>query len=163
MPAPRAGEYSGDDVVEVTRGVYRVGDTCNVYLIVADGSPSEERTAVAVDFGAGRALEVLADLAIDRITDVVMTHHHRDQAQGLPLAVEHGARVHVPPVEVELFRNVEEMWETRPLDNDYNLRQDRFSLLESVPITGVVPNTGPPISAVSRSTRCPHRATRSAP
>ncbi|SEB58380.1 Glyoxylase, beta-lactamase superfamily II [Paramicrobacterium humi] len=139
MPAPRAGEYSGDDVVEVTRGVYRVGDTCNVYLIVADGSPSEERTAVAVDFGAGRALEVLADLAIDRITDVVMTHHHRDQAQGLPLAVEHGARVHVPPVEVELFRNVEEMWETRPLDNDYNLRQDRFSLLESVPITGVVP------------------------
>jgi hypothetical protein len=68
-----------------------------------------------------------------------MTHHHRDQGQGLPLAVEHGARIHVPPVEIELFDRVEEMWESRQLDNDYNLRQDRFSLLESVPVHAAVP------------------------
>ena len=68
-----------------------------------------------------------------------MTHHHRDQGQGLPLAVAHGARIHVPPVEVELFDRVEEMWESRQLDNDYNLRQDRFSLLESVPVHATVP------------------------
>lgn len=139
MMGPRAEVPAADDVTEVARGVYRVRDTCNVYLIVADDPADGERTAVAVDFGSGRALEHLEALGIDRITDVVMTHHHRDQGQGLPDAVAHGARVHVPPVEVELFRNVEQMWETRPLDNDYNVRQDRFSLLESVPVAGVVP------------------------
>ena len=45
----------------------------------------------------------------------------------------------MPPVEVDLFAHVDDHWRTRPLDNDYNLRQDRFSLLESVPVTGTVP------------------------
>ncbi|QIG40046.1 MBL fold metallo-hydrolase [Microbacterium sp. 4R-513] len=124
---------------EIARGVWRVADTCSVYLIVDPDAPAGERDAVAVDFGAGAAVDELGGLGIRRITDVVMTHHHRDQAQGLPLAVAHGARIHVPPVERELFDRVEEMWERRQLDNDYNLRQDRFSLLSSVPVHDVVP------------------------
>lgn len=124
-------------VAEVCPGVFRVRDTCNVYLILAE--TDGERTAVAIDFGSGLALDYLPALGIDRITDVLMTHHHRDQAQGLPLAVEHGARIHVPPVEVDLFQNVEQMWERRQLDNDYNVRQDRFSLLGSVPVSSTVP------------------------
>lgn len=124
----------------MARGVYRVRDTCNVYLIVADQLDERgQRTAIAIDFGSGIAVRHLRDLGIDRITDVLMTHHHRDQGQGLPLAHAHGARIHVPPVEVDLFANVEEMWTTRPLDNDYNVRQDRFSLLASVPVTATVP------------------------
>ncbi|WP_262406168.1 MBL fold metallo-hydrolase [Protaetiibacter sp. SSC-01] len=125
---------------EVARGVWLVPDTCNVYLIVAD-RPAEDgaRTAIAIDFGAGAALDALPALGIDRITDVLMTHHHRDQAQGLPRAVDHGARIHVPPVEVDLFARVDEMWATRTLDNDYNVRQDRFSLLDPVPVHGTVP------------------------
>jgi glyoxylase-like metal-dependent hydrolase (beta-lactamase superfamily II) len=126
-------------VTAIARGVWRIADTCHVYLIVDPDAPEGERDAVAVDFGSGLALEHLAALGIRRITDVLMTHHHRDQGQGLPLAVEHGARIHVPPVEVELFDRVEEMWQSRQLDNDYNLRQDRFSLLESVPVHGTVP------------------------
>ncbi len=124
---------------EIARGVWRVADTCNVYLIVDPDAPAGERDAVAIDFGAGRALNLLDELGIRRITDVLMTHHHRDQGQGLPLAVAHGARIHVPPVEIELFDGVEQMWESRPLDNDYTLRQDRFSLLESVPVHATVP------------------------
>lgn len=124
---------------EIARGVWRIADTCQVYLIVDPDDPGDERDAVAIDFGSGLALEHLDDLRIRRITDVLMTHHHRDQGQGLPLAVEHGARIHVPPVERELFDHVETMWEGRPLDNDYNLRQDRFSLLSSVPVHAVVP------------------------
>jgi glyoxylase-like metal-dependent hydrolase (beta-lactamase superfamily II) len=129
------------DVTEVAPGVWRVRDTCNVYLVAADapGDGENGRTAIAVDFGAGRVLDVLASLGIARITDVVMTHHHRDQGQGLPLAVAHGARIHVPPVEVDLFADVGEMWRTRRLDNDYGVRQDRFSLLEAVPVAGTVP------------------------
>jgi glyoxylase-like metal-dependent hydrolase (beta-lactamase superfamily II) len=133
-----------ESVTEVARGVYRVRDSCNVYLVVADadvaaGGDAAPRTAVAIDFGSGLALEVLSALGIDAITDVVMTHHHRDQAQGLPLAAERGIRIHVPPVEVDLFANVEEMWQTRQLENDYNLRQDRFSLLQNVRVDSTVP------------------------
>ncbi|MFS0910760.1 MBL fold metallo-hydrolase [Microbacterium sp. 179-I 3D2 NHS] len=124
---------------EIARGVWRIADTCHVYLLVDPEAPDGERDAVAIDFGSGLALDELAGLGIRRVTDVLMTHHHRDQGQGLPRAVEHGARIHVPPVERELFDRVEEMWQGRPLDNDYNLRQDRFSLLASVPVHDVVP------------------------
>ncbi|WP_240605899.1 MBL fold metallo-hydrolase [Planctomonas deserti] len=119
---------------EVARGVFRVRDTCSVYVVVADGA----RTGVAIDFGSGLVLDLLDDIGIDRITDVVMTHHHRDQGQGLDRAASAGIPIHVPPVEVDLFARVEEMWETRQLDNDYNLRQDRFSLLQSVPVASTV-------------------------
>ena len=125
--------------VEIARGVWRVADTCHVYLVVDPEAPKGARDAVAIDFGSGLALEHLADLGIRRISDVVMTHHHRDQAQGLPLAAAHGARIHVPPVERELFDRVDEMWASRQLDNDYLLRQDRFSLLDPVPVDAVVP------------------------
>lgn len=121
-------------VVEVAPGVHRVTDTCNVYLIEAPG----ERTAIAIDFGSGLVLDAAAAIGL-RITDVLMTHHHRDQAQGLPLAVAAGIRIHVPPVEVELFSAVERMWASRQLVNEYDTRQSRFSLLESVPVTSTVP------------------------
>jgi glyoxylase-like metal-dependent hydrolase (beta-lactamase superfamily II) len=123
-------------VEQIARGVYCVHDTCNVYVIVADGP---ERTGVAIDFGSGMVLDHLDELGIDRLSDVVMTHHHRDQGQGLPRAVALGIPIHVPPVEVDLFAGVDEMWRTRQLDNDYNVRQDRFSLLEPVPVASTVP------------------------
>jgi glyoxylase-like metal-dependent hydrolase (beta-lactamase superfamily II) len=139
-------------VSEVAPGVFRVRDTCNVYVIraeVPDGmtrgtatgtsSDTAERTGIAIDFGSGVVLDHLAEMGIDRLTDVLMTHHHRDQGQGLPLAVAAGIAIHVPPVERELFADVDEMWRTRAVVNDYNLRQDRFSLLEPVPVAGVVP------------------------
>lgn len=115
---------------QISPSLWLIHDTCNVYLLV-DG-----RDAVAVDFGAGRALDVLGELGIERITDVLLTHHHRDQAQGLPRAVEHGARVWVPPVERELFESVDRLWQGRELLLSYNNREDRFSLLEPVPVSG---------------------------
>jgi glyoxylase-like metal-dependent hydrolase (beta-lactamase superfamily II) len=126
-------------IEEVAPGVFLVRDPCNVYLIVSDDEISGERTAVTIDFGAGAVLHHLSRLGIERITDVLMTHHHRDQGQGLPLAVEHGARIHVPPVEVDLFNRVDELWQHSQLDNDYNVRQDRFSILEPVPVASKVP------------------------
>ncbi|SEE12767.1 MBL fold metallo-hydrolase [Ruania alba] len=127
------------EVTEVAPGVFRVRDTCHVYVIRAEGSDPGHRTGIAIDFGSGRVLDLLDELGLDAITDVLMTHHHRDQAQGLPRAVEAGIAVHVPPVEAELFSDVEAMWAAREVGNNYNLRTDRFSLLESVPITSTVP------------------------
>ncbi|MFI7698550.1 MBL fold metallo-hydrolase [Nonomuraea sp. NPDC049480] len=127
------------DVTEVVPGVFRVEDTCHVYVVTAPDQPGEERTGIAIDFGSGRVLDLLDELGIDRITDVLMTHHHRDQAQGLARAAGAGIPIHVPPVELDLFEKVGEMWSGRQLSNDYDLRDDRFSLLEPVPVAGVVP------------------------
>jgi glyoxylase-like metal-dependent hydrolase (beta-lactamase superfamily II) len=122
--------------VAVTRladGVHLFRDTCNVYALVRD------REAVLIDFGDGAVLDHLAELGADRVTDVLLTHHHRDQAQGLHKAVAHGARIWVPPSERELFDGVGEHWQQREIYNYYDLRQDRFSLLDDVPVTGTVP------------------------
>ncbi|MCT2584340.1 MBL fold metallo-hydrolase [Actinophytocola gossypii] len=119
--------------MELAVGVYLFRDTCNVYVLVRD------REAVLVDFGDGGVLDHLDEFGADRVTDVLVTHHHRDQVQGLRRAVAHGARIWVPPSERDLFDRVDEYWQARVLTNYYDLRQDRFSLLEPVPVTGTVP------------------------
>jgi glyoxylase-like metal-dependent hydrolase (beta-lactamase superfamily II) len=118
--------------VEDVAGVLRVRDTCNVYVLRSG------REAVLVDFGSGAVLDRLDEFGIDRVTDVLVTHHHRDQVQGLARAAAAGIRIWVPPVEQDLVARVDEHWRSRQVDNDYDLRQDRFSLLEQVAITGTV-------------------------
>ena len=112
--------------------VARFRDTCNVYVLRSG------RDAVLVDVGSGAALDHLADLGVDRVTDVLVTHAHRDQVQGLGRAVEAGARVWVPPYERELVADADRRWQDRQLDIDYSLREDRFSVLDPVAVTGAV-------------------------
>jgi glyoxylase-like metal-dependent hydrolase (beta-lactamase superfamily II) len=124
-------------VDELAPGLFRVRDTCHVYVVAVPAAEGQERTGIALDFGSGAVLDHLDEMGLDRLTHVLMTHHHRDQAQGLARAVEAGIEVHVPPVEQDLFARVDEMWEGRQVIDDYNLREDRFSLLEPVPVTGL--------------------------
>lgn len=112
--------------------LFRHRDTADAYLIRTG------RTATAIDIGDGSVLDGLPEVGIDAITDVVMTHHHRDVAQGLHRAAATGARIWVPPVERDLFERIDEHWQARPLENYYDVREDRFSLLTEVPVAGVV-------------------------
>jgi len=116
----------------VTPGVVLLRDTCNVYALATDGG------VVCVDFGSGSVLDRLDELGGGPLTDVLVTHHHRDQVQGLARAVAAGARIWVPPVERELVDAIDAHWGDRPFDNDYDLRQDRYSLLDQVAVTGTV-------------------------
>ena len=116
----------------IADSLYLFRDTCNVYVLCSG------REAVLVDFGSGDVLDHLAEIGVDRITDVLMTHHHRDQGQGLPRAVEAGIHIRVPHTEQDLFHSVDVHWQARPIYNNYNVRQDRFSLLESVPVAGTL-------------------------
>jgi glyoxylase-like metal-dependent hydrolase (beta-lactamase superfamily II) len=109
-----------------------VRDTCNVYVIRAGAD------AVLVDFGDGRVLDELEALGVERVTDVLLTHHHRDQLGGLRRAAEAGIRIWAPPGEVELVAGMDGRWSRRQTWNDYDVREDRFSLLEGVPVTGSV-------------------------
>ena len=116
----------------ITSSVSVVRDTCNVYVLRSG------REAVLVDFGSGAVLDRLEELGVERVTDVLVTHHHRDGVQGLARAAAAGIRIWVPPVEEELFSDVARRWQTRQLDNDYDLRQDRFSLLDDIAVAGTV-------------------------
>ena len=114
----------------------RVRDTCNVW-VVRNG-----RDGVCIDIGAGTVLDRLDELGLDRVTDVLVTHHHRDNAQGLARAAAAGARIWVPPVEEELFTGVEQLWANRRVADSYDLRQVSLSLLEPVEIAGTVAEYG---------------------
>src|SRR5918911_4385315 len=125
-------ETSPSVAAEVVRNVFRFADTCNVYVLRSGGD------AVLIDFGDGDVLDHLPELGVERVTDVLLTHHHRDQLGGLQRAADGGIRIWAPPSEVELVAGVDERWRRRQLANDYDLREDRFSLLHSVPVTGTV-------------------------
>ena len=119
--------------MEIAAGVSCVRDTCNVYVLRAGDE------AVVIDFGSGSVLDRLGELGVGRVTDVLLTHHHRDQAQGLTRAAAAGARVWAPPFDEPLLSELDLHWQSRPLDLDYDLREDRFSALASLPIDGTVP------------------------
>jgi glyoxylase-like metal-dependent hydrolase (beta-lactamase superfamily II) len=110
----------------------RVRDTCNVWAI------RRGRDAVCIDFGSGLVLDRLDELELDRVTDVLVTHYHRDGVQGLRRALEAGARIWVPPTERDLIAHAGEEWLRRRQDNDYVLLQESFSPLASVEISGTV-------------------------
>jgi glyoxylase-like metal-dependent hydrolase (beta-lactamase superfamily II) len=116
----------------LSESLYLYEDTCNVYVVVRGDE------AVLIDFGGGAVLDMLPDVGVKRVTAVFMTHHHRDQGQGLPRAVLEGIPIYVPHTEQDLFANVDEHWQAREIRNNYNVRQDRFSLLSSVPIAGTL-------------------------
>jgi glyoxylase-like metal-dependent hydrolase (beta-lactamase superfamily II) len=118
--------------VEIAPDVCCIRDTCNVYVLRAG------REAVLIDFGSGAVLDELAGLGVERVTDVLLTHHHRDQTQGLARAAAAGARIWAPPFDAPLLAEADLHWQTRPLDIDYELGEDRFSPLGSVPLDGTV-------------------------
>ncbi len=117
---------------ELSAHLWRIADSCHVYVIAG------ARGTVCIDFGTGRALDHPAVRAPRGPVVVLLTHHHRDQAQGLPRAIAAGAHAWVPHTEQDMFRAVDEHWQARALFNDYNMRQDRFSLLEQIPIEGTL-------------------------
>ena len=120
------------DLVLVEPDVFCFTDTCNVYVL------RSANRAILIDFGRGKVLDRLAELGIDEVTDVLVTHHHRDQIQGIGRAVQAGLGVFVPPLERELIADVDQHWQARQISNYYDLRQDRFSLLHGAAVTGWV-------------------------
>ena len=69
--------------MQVEPNVVRFADTVTVYVLRRDDE------AILIDFGSGDVLDALDALGVTRVTDVLLTHFHRDVTQGL-------ARAHVP-------------------------------------------------------------------
>lgn len=123
-------------MAQLSDNLFSFHDTCNAYLL-KDGTK-----AVLIDFGDGEVLRHLEALGVARLRSVLMTHHHRDQGQGLHRALQAGGGVWVPYAEQDLFYRVDAHWGARELYNSYNNRQDRFSLLEPVALEGTLKDYG---------------------
>ena len=113
---------------KLSENLFFLEDTCNIYLI-RDG-----RHGLLIDFGSGRILDFLSELGVSQIDWILHTHHHRDQAQGDHLAVAQRIPIAVPEHERGLFEDVEDFWVNRRVFELYDVRNDFFSLTESVPV-----------------------------
>ncbi|AZH79324.1 hypothetical protein CSX12_13155 [Microbacterium sp. Y-01] len=109
-----------DDVIVVY-------DTCRCYVV-----RTGPRTAIAIDFGSGAVLDHLAEAGLGELTDVFITHVHRDQVQGLD-RLSADVRVWVPAGEHDVIAHAEEHWARQSPLNDYVLREQRFTPLRSTP------------------------------
>ncbi|UCF37474.1 MAG: MBL fold metallo-hydrolase [Acidobacteriota bacterium] len=114
---------------QLSENLFLIRDTCNVYLI------RQGDDAVLIDFGSGLALNVASELGINRISRVLVTHHHRDQVQGLlDLDPDREIEVVVPEKEAHLFAGVEQFWEGVRLYLNYDLRSHFNTIRQSIPI-----------------------------
>jgi glyoxylase-like metal-dependent hydrolase (beta-lactamase superfamily II) len=104
-------------------------DTCNVYLL-RDGS-----AALLIDAGSATVLDHLEELGVEQVEWVLHTHHHRDQCQGDPALLEHGARIAVPAREAALFESVDAFWRSRSTFDDYDVSSDWNSLASPIEVS----------------------------
>ena len=72
-------------------------DTCNVYVL-RNGD-----AALLIDFGDGSVLGHLEDIGVKRVERVLLTHHHREQCQGIDLLDRSVTKVAAPKAEQALF------------------------------------------------------------
>ncbi|NLG98836.1 MAG: MBL fold metallo-hydrolase [Chloroflexi bacterium] len=117
---------------QLSENLYLYRDTCHVYVV------RQGEMCVLVDFGSGSVLDSLDEIGVRQVSDILLTHHHRDQCQGLSRAAAAGIRIWAPHTEQDLFHSVDRHWQARQLLNNYDVRQDRFSLLEPVALSGTL-------------------------
>ncbi len=83
-------------------GVYRFTDTCNVYVL-RDGN-----RALLIDLGNAELLDHLADAGIQHVDWILLTHHHREQCQGIERVDRSRTQVAAPQAEQLLFESPRE-------------------------------------------------------
>jgi len=91
-------------------------DTCNVYLI------KKGDRALLVGFGSGKILDHLSEAGVGKVERVLLTHHHRNQAQGLVDLENRSFLVTVPEREARLFEDAEGFWRDVKLYVNYDCR-----------------------------------------
>ncbi len=119
-------------LTKISEHLYRLTDTCNVYLITDDDH------GLLIDTGSGAILDHLDGTGVRQVEWVLHTHHHRDQCTGTPRLQEHGARVAVPEYERHLFDQVELFWQTRRTYDNYNDRNTFFAVGEDIPVDEIL-------------------------
>lgn len=87
-------------------------DTCNVYVL-RDGD-----TALLIDLGDGSVLDHLGEIGVRRVEWVLLTHHHREQCQGIAKLEAWQPQVAAPEIERALFEEPARFRKARPTLGD---------------------------------------------
>ena len=111
---------------KLSEHLYVLDDTCNVYVI-----KSGDR-ALLVGFGSGEILGRLPEIGIRQVDEVILTHHHRDQAQGLCDIEAPDIRVDVPAGEARFFEDVESFWRDVHIFVNYDCRSHWNTIRKSI-------------------------------
>ncbi len=93
--APRAGFRQPDPKAQPDLFVWT--DTCNVHVL-RDGD-----AALLIDLGDGSVLDHLAEIGVQRVEWLLLTHHHREQCQGIERLNRTVTKVAAPKAEQALF------------------------------------------------------------
>jgi glyoxylase-like metal-dependent hydrolase (beta-lactamase superfamily II) len=103
-----------------------LSDTCNVYLVTKDDH------ALLIGFGSGEVLRKLPQAGASQIDQVLLTHHHRQQAQGLGDLPGYSFQVAAPEEESVYLENAETFWEKVQLYINYNCRSHWNTLRRNI-------------------------------
>jgi len=93
--APTAGFRQPDPKAQPHLFIWT--DTCNVYVL-RDGD-----AALLIDLGDGSVVDHLAEIGVKRVEWVLLTHHHREQCQGIERLDRTVTKVAAPKAEQALF------------------------------------------------------------
>lgn len=111
---------------QLSETLFLFEDCCNVYIL-----KSGDR-ALLVDFGSGEILKRLAEIGVQDVDRVLVTHHHRDQVQGLCDLKDYEFKVAVPAQEAHFFEDVEFFWRDVKIYINYNCRSHWNTIRESI-------------------------------
>ncbi|MFT4547897.1 MAG: glyoxylase-like metal-dependent hydrolase (beta-lactamase superfamily II) [Verrucomicrobiales bacterium] len=91
-------------------------DTCNVYVL-RDGD-----AALLIDLGDGSVLDQLGEIGVGSVEWVLLTHHHREQCQGIGKIDRSVTKVAAPKAEQALFEKPTEFRKWYPkLDDEFSV------------------------------------------
>lgn len=154
---------------QLSENLYLYEDSCNVYIV------KQGERAALIDFGTGDVLEKLSEIGVSQVDRVFVTHHHRDQVQGLCDLKDYGFTVTVPAREAQFFEDVESFWKDLRIYLNYDCRSHFNTIRESIRVDEkvkggdiiewegvqfrVIETPGPTDFSVSYSTRIDERQT----
>jgi glyoxylase-like metal-dependent hydrolase (beta-lactamase superfamily II) len=117
------------DLKQLSENLYLFEDSCNVYII------KHGTRATLVDFGTGDVLRALPRIGVAKVERVLVTHHHRDQVQGLADLNDYEFLVTVPKEEARFFEDLESFWNKVKIYINYDLRSYWNTLRHSVKVS----------------------------
>jgi len=111
---------------QLSENLYLFRDSCNVFII------KQGDRAALVDFGTGDVLTKLPEIGVSQVDRVLVTHHHRDQVQGLCDLEDYDFKVTVPAEEAHFFEDVETFWKDLRIYLNYDCRSHFNTIRHSV-------------------------------
>jgi glyoxylase-like metal-dependent hydrolase (beta-lactamase superfamily II) len=104
-------------------------DTCNVYVLRSGDQ------ALLIDLGDGSVLKQLTEIGVKRVSKILLTHHHREQFQGIDLVDRNVTQVAGPKDELPLFETPNEFRKWFPsLGDPYTVYGASFSRPPRLPV-----------------------------